>query len=107
MNQRLPISALALTLAFSFSIPSLGQQPSPTPPSLKPANSPPTGKPAREDQQEPIKVNVEEVQIPIAAFDTYGRLDPTVELRDLLILENDVRQEARSVRRVPASVLLL
>jgi VWFA-related protein len=102
MIQRLTISALVLALAFSFAIPSLGQQPSATPP-----NSPPTGKPARDDQQEPIRVNVEEVQIPIAAFDTYGRLDPTVELNDLLILENGVRQEGRSVRRVPASVLLL
>jgi hypothetical protein len=102
MNQRITISALALALAFSFAIPSLGQQPSATPPV-----SPSTGKPAREDQQEPIKVNVEEVQIPIAAFDTYGRLDPTVELSDLLILENGVRQEPRSARRVPSSVLLL
>ena len=102
MNQRITICALALALAFSFAIPSLGQQPSATPP-----NSPPAGKPAREDQQEPIKVNVEEVQIPIAAFDAYGRLDPAVELNDLLILENGVRQEGRSVRRVPASVLLL
>ena len=102
MNQRITICALVLALAFSFAIPGLGQQPSPTPP-----NSPPTGKPARDDQQEPIKVNVEEVQIPIAAFDAYGRLDPTVELNDLLILENGVRQEGRSVRRVPASVLLL
>jgi hypothetical protein len=37
----------------------------------------------------------------------YGRVDPTVELNDLLILENGVRQEARSLRRVTASVLLL
>jgi VWFA-related protein len=102
MNQRITIYALALAFALSFAIPSLGQQPSATPPS-----SPPTGKPVRDDQQEPIRVNVEEVQIPIAAFDTYGHLDPTVELRDLLILENGVRQEARSVRRVPSSVLLL
>ena len=107
MNQRLTICALVLALAFSFAIPGLGQRPSPTPPNSKPADSQPTAKPAREDQQEPIKVNVEEVQIPIAAFDTYGRLDPTVELNDLLILENGVRQEGRSVRRVPASVLLL
>src|SRR5258706_7417147 len=102
MKQRITISALAMGLAFSFMIPTFAQQPSPTPP-----GSPQTGKPAREDQQEPIKVNVEEVQIPIAAFDTYGHLDPTVQLSDLLILENGVRQEARSVRRVPSSVLLL
>ena len=107
MKKRITISALALALAFSFIIPTFAQQPSPTPPNSKPADSPQTGKPARDDQQEPIKVNVEEVQIPIAAFDSYGRLDPAVELNDLLILENGVRQEARSVRRAPASVLLL
>src|SRR5438552_3402244 len=107
MMPRLTICALALALAFSFAVPSFAQQPSPTPPKSTPANSSPAGKPAPEDQQEPIKVNVEEVQIPIAAYDRYGHLDPTVELNDFLILENGIRQEARSVRRVPASVLLL
>ncbi len=107
MIHRITISALLLAFAFSFAIPTFGQQPSATPPNSKPADSQLTGKPAREDQQEPIRVNVEEVQIPIAAFDAYGRLDPTVVLSDLLILENGVRQEGRSVRRVPSSVLLL
>ncbi len=107
MIHRITISTLVLAFAFSFAIPSRGQQPSPTPPNSKPADSQLTGKPASEDRQEPIRVNVEEVQIPIAAFDAYGRLDPTVVLSDLLILENGVRQEGRSVRRVPSSVLLL
>src|SRR6266851_3579561 len=107
MIHRITISALLLAFAFSFAIPTFGQQPSATPPNSKQADSQPTSKPAREDQQEPIRVNVEEVQIPIAAFDAYGRLDPTVVLSDLLILENGVRQEGRSVRRVPSSVLLL
>ncbi len=102
MSQRVAIFALVLAFAFMFAIPNFGQQPGVTPP-----NSNPTGKPAREDQQESIKINVEEVQIRIAAYDAYGRLDPTVELNDLLILDNGVRQEARSVRRVTASVLLL
>lgn len=107
MNQRITIHFLFLALAFSFGITSLGQQPSPTPPPSTEANSPPSQKPSGEGQQEPIKVNVEEVQIPIAAYDRYGHLDPAVGLNDLLILENGVRQEARSLRRVPASVLLL
>ena len=106
MTQRITIRALSLTLAFGFAITSLGQQPSPTPPSSAPAKPPPSQKPGA-DQQEPIKVSVEEVQIPIAAYDRFGRLDPTVQLNDLLILEDGVRQEGRSVRRIPASVLLL
>ena len=107
MNQRITIQSLLPALLLSFAIPSLGQRPSPTPPTSTPENSAPAGKPAREDLQEPIKVNVEEVQIPITAYDRYGHIDPSVELNDILILENGVRQEGRSVRRVPASVLLL
>jgi len=102
MNQRVAIYTLALALVCAFAIPSFGQQPGATPP-----NSKPDSKSTGENQQESIKINVEEVQIPFAAFDAYGRLDPTVELNDVLIIENGVRQDARSVRRVPASVLLL
>jgi len=102
MSQRVASYALVLAFGIMFGITSFGQQPGVTPP-----NSSPTGKPSRQDQQESIKINVEEVQIRIAAYDAYGRLDPTIELNDLLILENGVRQEARSVRRVTASVLLL
>jgi len=118
MIQRFTICGLGLALAGAIAIlgatPSAAQQPSaaaqqpsPTPPNSTPANSNSNRKAPAEDQQDPVKVNVEEVQIPIAAFDSYGRLDPAVELNDLLILENGVRQEARSVRRAPASVLLL
>jgi Mg-chelatase subunit ChlD len=102
MIQSIKIYALVLMLAFTFAIPCLGQQPSATPPTPNPPN-----KPIDKTEQDPVKVNVEEVQIPIAAFDSYGRIDPAVELNDLLILENGIRQEARSVRRAPASVLLL
>jgi VWFA-related protein len=107
MIQRITIHFFFLALAFSFGITSFGQQPSPTPPRSTEANSPPGQKPSADAQQEPIKINVEEVQIPIAGYDRYGHLDPAVELNDLLILENGLRQEARSLRRVPASVLLL
>jgi VWFA-related protein len=102
MIQPIKIYGLVLALAFAFAIPCPGQQPSPTPPNPNPPN-----KAADKTEQAPIKVNVEEVQIPIAAYDPYGRVDPTVELNDLLILEDGVRQEARSLRRVTASVLLL
>jgi hypothetical protein len=92
MNQRIAIPALFLAIAVSSAISSLAQQPSPTPLISTPSNAKPAAKPKGEDQQDPIKVNVEEVQIPITAFDAYGHLDPTVGLKDLLILENGVRQ---------------
>src|SRR5262245_20703367 len=57
--------------------------------------------------QEPVKVFVEEVRIPITAKDSYGRFDPTVEINDLLVRENGIAQPLKSVYRMPASVLLL
>lgn len=57
--------------------------------------------------QEPVKVFVEEVRIPITATDSTGRFDPTVEINDLLVKENGVAQPLKSVYRMPASVLLV
>jgi hypothetical protein len=57
--------------------------------------------------QEPVKVFVEEVRIPITAKDMNGHFDPTLELSDLLVRENGVAQPLKSVYRMPASVLLL
>ena len=70
--------------------------------------------PARSQQQQPAsdaqeeeKVFTEEVRIPLFAVDEHGNFDPTLERDDVLVLEDDVPQEVRSVRRVPASILLL
>lgn len=57
--------------------------------------------------QEPVKVFVEEVRIPVTAKDSSGRFDPTVEVNDLLVREDGVAQPLKSVYRTPASVLLL
>jgi VWFA-related protein len=57
--------------------------------------------------QESIKVFTEEVLLPVVATDSNGRFDPTLEIHDLLILEEGTPQTVRSVRRIPASVLLL
>ena len=64
-------------------------------------------KPTPTPQQEPIKIYTEEVILPVVATDTNGRFDPTLEAGDLLILEDGKPQTIRSVRRIPASVLLL
>ena len=58
-------------------------------------------------QQEPVKIYTEEVILPVVATDSNGRFDPTLELNDLLVLEDGEPQTIRSVRRIPASVLLL
>ena len=57
--------------------------------------------------QERLRIVVEEMQLPIAAYDAYGHFDPTLTIDDLLVLENGKPQEVRSVRHVPAKVILL
>lgn len=58
-------------------------------------------------EQEAIKIYTKEVFLPVVATDSNGRFDPTLEPDDLLVLEDGESQTIRSVRRIPASVLLL
>jgi VWFA-related protein len=67
----------------------------------------PTPTPQEREPQEPIRVFTEEVRLPIFVSDNYGRFDPTIELLDIIVLEDDEMQEVRSVRRIPANVLLV
>src|SRR5215207_2179513 len=54
-----------------------------------------------------VKVFTEEVRLPIVAFDAYGHYDPTLELGDILVLEDGVAQQLRSLRHIPPSVLFV
>ena len=81
-------SFVILALAAFFTTAS-AQQPSPSP----------TPTP------ETVKVFTEEVRLPVQAFDSYGHYDPTLELDDILVLEDGVIQQLRSVRHLPAIVL--
>ena len=58
-----------------------------------------------EDETE--TVYVEEVRVPVFAFDEQGRIDSRLEVDDVLVVEDGVPQQVKSVRRVPASVVLL
>ncbi|HVF26770.1 MAG TPA: hypothetical protein VM943_00935, partial [Pyrinomonadaceae bacterium] len=62
--------------------------------------------PQAPDQDE-VKVFTEEVRIPLFAYDGHGRFDPSLEMRDIVVLEDDVHQEIKSLRRLPASILLV
>ncbi|HEX8634523.1 MAG TPA: VWA domain-containing protein [Pyrinomonadaceae bacterium] len=62
-------------------------------------------KPTPADEQ--IRVYTEEVRLPVFARDEFGRFDPTLELDDIVVLEDNVKQRVRSIRRIPASVVLL
>jgi len=54
-----------------------------------------------------VRVFTEEVRLPVAATDTYGHYDPALEVDDVLVLEDGVPQQIRSVRHIPANVLLV
>lgn len=63
---------------------------------------------AQEDAgQDVLRVSVEEVRIPVAAYDAGGRFDPTLSVEDLLVREDGEAQRVTGVFRVPAYVLLV
>ena len=67
----------------------------------------PKPSPTPEKEQDSVKVFTEEVRLPVIALDSYGHYDPTLELDDILVLEDGVAQQLRSVRHIPANVLFL
>ena len=73
-------------------------------PTASPAPSP---SPSPAIDQDTIRTVTEEVQLTVTALDGNDRLDPTLELADILVLEDRVAQELTSARRVPAHVLIL
>ena len=75
-------------------------QPSPSP---SPAATP---KPEESDQ-ESVRVFTEEVRLPVIALDAYGHYDPTLIPEDVLVLEDGVIQQVRSIRHIPANVLFI
>jgi len=79
-----------LLLAALFATPVLAQTPKPSP-----------------SPEDSVKVFTEEVRLPVVAFDSYGHYDPTLELDDILVLEDGVAQQLRSVRHIPANVLFI
>jgi VWFA-related protein len=95
-SRRAPQAILGLVFALALVAPPIfaqsGIRPRPTPE-------------AQEDEAE--RVYTEEVRIPVFAYDEKGRFDPRLEVDDVLVVEDNVPQQVRSVQRVPASVLLL
>ncbi len=67
----------------------------------------PSPTPAPNVQEEPVRVFTEEVRLPVVAIDQYGHYDPTVVPDDILVLEDGLAQQIRSVRHIPANVVLV
>lgn len=61
----------------------------------------------KSEEEETERVYTEEVRIPVFAFDEKGNFDATLAVEDVLVVEDDVPQQVKSVRRTPASVVLL
>jgi VWFA-related protein len=74
--------------------------------SQEPAKPRPSPQPSP-TPEDSVKVFTEEVRLPVMAFDSYGHYDPTLELDDVLVLEDGVAQQIRSVRHIPANVLFV
>ena len=70
-------------------------------PSPSPSPAPVSQEPDR------VKVFTEEVRLPVEAVDSYGHYDPTLEPDDVLVLEDGVAQQVRSIRHLPANVLFV
>ena len=93
-NPRYLFLLLLLVATFTSASAQAGRRPEPTP---TPQN----------EEQDPVRVFTEEVRLPVIALDQFGHYDPTLETDDVLVLEDGVAQQVRSVRHIPANVLLL
>ena len=71
------------------------------------AQKPSATPPKTDEQQEPVKIFTEEVRLPVVAIDQFGHYDPTLEIEDVLVLEDGVAQQIKSIQRLPVNVLLL
>ena len=92
--RRLPLIFAGLALVLLCAAPSRAQsgvrvRPTPTP---------------EEDEAE--RVYTEEVRLPVFAFNEKGKFEP-LDVDDVLVVEDDVPQQVKSVRRTPASVAVV
>jgi VWFA-related protein len=97
------IVPLALLLAAgTIALQVSGQQVKPSPsPSPSPSPTP------IQSDDESVRVFTEEVRLPVMALDAYGHYDPTLEPEDVLVLEDGVIQQVKSIRHIPANVIFL
>ena len=106
MTNRILTASLALVLNFVVACACIAQQPAPANTPTQSATPTPTATQTPEEQ-EPVKVFTQEVRLPVVAYDDHERFDPTLSTDDVLVLEDGVPQVVKSVRRVPASILLV
>ncbi len=64
----------------------------------------PTSTPSNEDTE---KIFTEEIKLNVTAFNTEGKFVPDVKKEDLVITEDGRLNQANSIRRIPANVLIV
>ena len=91
------IQQILLTAFFvsAFSVFAAAQTPAP-----KPA-------PVVNDDEKPTRVTTEEIQLNVLARNEFDHFDPTLVAEDLMVVEDRVPHRIESIRRVPASVMLV
>jgi VWFA-related protein len=106
VTDRILTASLALILNMAAACVCAAQQPTPASTPAQSTTPSPTATPAQ-DEQEAVKVYTQEVRLPVVAYDEHERFDPTLSTDDVLVLEDGVPQTVKSVRRVPANILLV
>jgi VWFA-related protein len=67
----------------------------------------PTPTPTPSADDDPVRVVTEEVKLNVLALDEQGRIAANLSPEDLVISENNILHQPTSVRRLPASVLIV
>jgi VWFA-related protein len=67
----------------------------------------PLSSPVEAGENDTVRVVTEEVRIPLFVTDSQGRNEYFLETGDVMVFEDSVMQEVRSIRRFPAYVALL
>ena len=67
----------------------------------------PASSPTEAGENDTVRVVTEEVRIPLFVTDSQGRAEYFLETGDVMVFEDSVMQEVRSIRRLPAYVALL
>ncbi|MGQ0540310.1 MAG: VWA domain-containing protein [Blastocatellia bacterium] len=75
--------------------------------SAQSGRSQPTPTPTPEAEDDPVRIITEEVKMNVIAYDEGGKFVSDVKESDLVITENNILHQARSVRRIPANVLIV
>ena len=64
-------------------------------------------KPTPPPDDDPVKVDTEEVKVNLLAFDETGKFFSGVTINDVVITENNILHPPETVRRIPANVLIV